>query len=312
MMDEKLWIKALMDEGSYVPFVNGRTGVTGGMGLIDGRPVCCVRVGKSDDLSAADAALCALLAQVSRLAMPVILLEAQGSLPGACRELSRLSGVCPLICVQSADTHPLTAALCDVRIGWGDANMRASCTDICAADEPDALETVRNLLSLLPGSCTEDAPLLGAQTAAEPVRVGECLPLALHACADAGAELPLYAGTQGEAFLCRINGRACVCAAVNGDAPLPGLTRLLRLGDAFSLPLIVALDGALPQEPGLFYTLAAATTVKICVSDAAQPPLFDWTLAGEDGLRGRMAAALEVLASKRDVLLPRKHGNMPL
>lgn len=311
-MDEKLWIEALMDEGSYVPFVNGRAGVTGGMGLMDGRPVCCVRVGESDDLPAADAALCALLAQVSRLAMPVILLEAQGSLPGACRELSRLSGVCPLICVQSADTHPLTAALCDVRIGWGDVNIRASCTDICAADEPDALETVRNLLSLLPGSCAEDAPLLGAQTIAEPVQGSDSLLSALHACADAGTELPLYNGPQGEAYLCRVNGRVCVCAAVNGDAPLPGLTRLLRLGDAFSLPLIVALDGALPQEPGLFYTLAAATTVKICVSDAAQPPLFDWTLAGTDKLRGRMAAALEVLSSKRDVLLPRKHGNMPL
>lgn len=311
-MDEKLWIKALMDEGSYVPFVNGRAGVTGGMGLMDGRPVCCVRVGESDDLPAADAALCALLAQVSRLAMPVILLEAQGSLPGACRELSRLSGVCPLICVQSADTHPLTAVLCDVRIGWGDANMRASCTDICAADEPDALETVRNLFSLLPGSCAEDAPLLGAQTIAEPVQGSDSLLSALHACADAGTELPLYNGPQGEAYLCRVNGRVCVCAAVNGDAPLPGLTRLLRLGDAFSLPLIVALDGALPQEPGLFYTLAAATTVKICVSDAAQPPLFDWTLAGTDKLRWRVAAALEVLSSKRDVLLPRKHGNMPL
>lgn len=311
-MDEKLWIKALMDEGSYVPFVNGRAGVTGGMGLMDGRPVCCVRVGESDDLPAADAALCALLAQVSRLAMPVILLEGQGSLPGACRELSRLSGVCPLICVQNADTHPLIAALCDVRIGWGDANMRASCTDICAADEPDALETVRNLLSLLPGSCAEDAPLLGAQTIAEPVQGSDSLLSALHACADAGTELPLYNGPQGEAYLCRVNGRVCVCAAVNGDAPLPGLTRLLRLGDAFSLPLIVALDGALPQEPGLFYTLAAATTVKICVSDAAQPPLFDWTLAGTDKLRGRVAATLEVLASKRDVLLPRKHGNMPL
>lgn len=311
-MDEKLWIKALMDEGSYVPFVNGRAGVTGGMGLMDGRPVCCVRVGESDDLPAADAALCALLAQVSRLAMPVILLEAQGSLPGACRELSRLSGVCPLICVQSADTHPLTAALCDVRVGWGDANMRASCTDICAADEPDALETVRNLLSLLPGSCAEDAPLLGAQSIAEPVQGSDSLLSALHACADAGTELPLYNGPQGEAYLCRVNGRVCVCAAVNGDTPLPGLTRLLRLGDAFSLPLIVALDGALPQEPGLFYTLAVATTVKLCVSDAAQPPLFDWTLAGTDKLRWRVAAALEVLASKRDVLLPRKHGNMPL
>lgn len=311
-MDEKLWIKALMDEGSYVPFVNGRAGVTGGMGLMDGRPVCCVRVGESDDLPAADAALCALLAQVSRLAMPVILLEGQGSLPGACRELSRLSGVCPLICVQSADTHPLTAALCDVRIGWGDVNMRTSCTDICAADEPDALETVRNLLSLLPGSCAEDAPLLGAQTIAEPVQGSDSLLSALHACADAGTELPLYNGPQGEAYLCRVNGRVCVCAAVNGDTPLPGLTRLLRLGDAFSLPLIVALDGALPQEPGLFYTLAAATTVKICVSDAAQPPLFDWTLAGDESLRGRMAAALEVLSSKRDVLLPRKHGSMPL
>ena len=312
MMDEKLWIRALMDEGSYVPFVNERAGVTGGMGLMDGRPVCCMRAGETNDPSGADAALCALLAQVSRLAMPVILLEAQGSLPGACRELSRLSGVCPLICVQSADTHPLTAALCDVRVGWGDANMRASCTDICAADEPDALETVRNLLSLLPGSCAEDAPLLGAQTAAEPVRAGDCLPLALHACADAGAELPLYAGTQGEAFLCRINGRVCVCAAVSGDVPPPGLTRLMRMGDAFSLLLILALAGELPHDPALYYALSAATTVKLCVSDAAQPPLFDWTLAGTDRLRGRMAAALEVLASKRDVLLPRKHGNMPL
>lgn len=311
-MDEKLWIKALMDEGSYVPFVNGRAGVTGGMGLMDGRPVCCVRVGESDDLPAADAALCALLAQVSRLAMPVILLEAQGSLPGACRELSRLSGVCPLICVQHARTQPLAAALCDVRIGWGDANMRASCTDICAADEPDALETVRNLLSLLPGSCAEDAPLLGAQTIAEPVQGSDSLLSALHACADAGTELPLYNGPQGEAYLCRVNGRVCVCAAVSGDEPPPGLTRLMRLGDAFSLPLIVALDGALPHDPALYYALSAATTVKLCVSDAAQPPLFDWTLAGTDKLRWRVAAALEVLASKRDVLLPRKHGNMPL
>mgnify|MGYP004524933981 CR=1 FL=1 len=87
-----------------------------------------------------------------------------------------------------------------------------------------------------------------------------------------------------------------------------GLTLLIR----FAMLLIVALAGELPHDPALYYALSAATTVKICVSDAAQPPLFDWTLAGEDGLRGRMAAALEVLASKRDVLLPRKHGNMPL
>ena len=82
--------------------------------------------------------------------------------------------------------------------------------------------------ALLDRLAAEDAPLLGAQTAAEPVRAGDCLPLALHACADAGAELPLYAGTQGEAFLCRINGRVCVCAAVSGDVPPPGLTRLMR------------------------------------------------------------------------------------
>ena len=62
MMDEKLWIRALMDEGSYVPFVNGRAGVTGGMGLMDGRPVCCVRAGETNDPSGADAALCALTA----------------------------------------------------------------------------------------------------------------------------------------------------------------------------------------------------------------------------------------------------------
>ena len=59
MMDDKLWIRALMDEGSYVPFVNGRAGVTGGMGLMDGRPVCCVRAGETNDPSGADAALCA-------------------------------------------------------------------------------------------------------------------------------------------------------------------------------------------------------------------------------------------------------------
>ena len=312
MMNEKLWIKALMDEGSYVPFADGRAGVTGGIGLMDGRPVCCTRVCASDKPADTDAALSALLEQAARLAVPVALLEAQGKLPGACRMLSRLSGVSPLICVTGAGTHPLTAALCDVRIGWGEANTRASCLDICAADEPAALETVRNLLSLLPGSCAEDAPLLGAQTIAEPGATGGSPLSILHACEDAGTELPLYTGTQGEAWLCRVNGRTCVCAAMSGDTPLPALTRLLCMGDAFSLPLILALPGELTQDPTLYYTLAAATTVKICLSDAEQPPLFDCTLAGADNARGRVAAALEVLASKRDVLLPRKHGNMPL
>ena len=85
------------------------------------------------------------------------------------------------------------------------------------------------------------------------------------------------------------------------------LLEALTQAHAFS-----ALAGELPHDPALYYALSAATTVKLCVSDAAQPPLFDWTLAGTDKLRGRVAAALEVLASKRDVLLPRKHGNMPL
>ena len=74
MMDEKLWIRALMDEGSYVPFVNERAGVTGGMGLMDGRPVCCVRAGETNDPSGADAALCALLTACAGQAGPSVAL----------------------------------------------------------------------------------------------------------------------------------------------------------------------------------------------------------------------------------------------
>lgn len=314
MMNFNLWIKTLMDEGSFVPFVQAGDTLAGGMGLMQGRPVCCLMLSKDaeNEKERADALVCSLLERVSKLAMPVVLLECTANLPNACHLLARLSGVCPIVGVPAAQADPLLCALCDVRIHWGKIDVQASCVDLCAQDEPSAVELLRNLLSLLPTNCAEDVPMVDAPWQQDQSNLYLPLSHALRSCVDAESLLALYTGSEGVAALGRINGRVCLLLDGAGAAHLPQVPRLISIADAYSLPIIMTMEHDMPQDPALFYVLSVATTVKIVIGEQAQPCLFDAVLPYGEDMRMRLIAALELLFAKRDVLLPHKHGTMLL
>lgn len=314
MMDFNLWIKTLMDEGSFVPLAQAENTLACGMGLMQGRPVCCMLLAgpteKADDR--ADALVCSWLERVSQLAMPVVMLACTASLPKACRLLARLSGVCPIIGIPAAQADALLCALCDVRIHWGKIDAQASCVDLCAQDEPAAVELLRNLLSLLPANCAEDAPIMDAPWSQEQDAMHLPLGTTLHRCVDPESLLECYAGSEGTATLGRVNGRVSLLLEGAAQGTLPQMQHLISMADAYSLPVIMAMESDMTQDAALFYTLAVATTVKIAIGAPAQPCLFDMVLPHDDELHMRLSAALEVLSSKREVLLPHKHGNMLL
>ncbi len=231
------------------------------------------------------------------------------------RKANRLSGVVPQISVvlgACIGTSALLASLADVtvmskdavfycvspaiagdksgRVGSAAAAAAAGTAHVVAEDEAGALETVRELLSLLPGNNLSVGPMadpVAPAVDAATLKAGDRQLTVLEAVADAGSLLELSAayGSAAHTALCRVTGNPVGVVACDGEnegrldaAAATKIARFVRMCDAFSIPVITFVDtagfvadkeselsGSVKEAALLTHAYAEATTQKIAV-----------------------------------------------
>ena len=227
---------------------------------------------------------------------------------------NNLSGVVPQIavvagaCVGSAS---MIAANADIVVGvkeadyylnMGDKNAPAA---LEAEDIDDAVEKVRQLLSLLPQNNLDSVPVFEGDmpASAEQAEIGT----AAEMTADADSLLYLYGDEEDcKTALGRIGGMACGFVTMAGDAvacaQASRIARFVRMCDAFSLPVLTFVDAAgfqsLKGAAKVSHAYAEATTAKVTViSGRAYGPVYI-------AAAGRNAGADVVLAWPAAVISP--------
>lgn len=227
---------------------------------------------------------------------------------------NNLSGVVPQIavvagaCVGSAS---LIAANADIVVGvkeadyylnMGDKNAPAA---LEAEDIDDAVEKVRQLLSLLPQNNLDSVPVFEGDmpASAEQAEIGT----AAEMTADADSLLYLYGDEEDcKTALGRIGGMACGFVTMAGDAvacaQASRIARFVRMCDAFSLPVLTFVDAAgfqsLRGAAKVSHAYAEATTAKVTViAGRAYGPVYI-------AAAGRNAGADVVLAWPAAVISP--------
>ncbi len=227
---------------------------------------------------------------------------------------NNLSGVVPQIavvagaCVGSAS---LIAANADIVVGvkeadyylnMGDKNAPAA---LEAEDIDDAVEKVRQLLSLLPQNNLDSVPVFEGDmpASAEQAEIGT----AAEMTADADSLLYLYGDEEDcKTALGRIGGMACGFVTMAGDAvacaQASRIARFVRMCDAFSLPVLTFVDAAgfqsLKGAAKVSHAYAEATTAKVTViAGRAYGPVYI-------AAAGRNAGADVVLAWPAAVISP--------
>lgn len=235
--------------------------------------------------------------------------------------MSRLSGVCPILTVVSGACMGVAAhfaSLADVAIaveksalvmpmsslvmnatagttlkeeelGGADMLLKHGAVALKAADEQQAVSTLQKVLSLLPSSNCEGAPLeegddLNRLLTAD---ASDGLALALDV-ADAGSAVELYPGYGPgcHTLLARVGGRPCgiVAGEPKQDAgrldaaACRKIARMIRMCDCYHLPVVSLVMSAGMRVPAIarqaeqmrasaqmLYSYAEATTPKLAV-----------------------------------------------
>lgn len=183
---------------------------------------------------------------------------------------------------------------------------------INAENEYTAVESVRDLITLLPRNNRDVSDVEPTDDPARPVPADELTGLALvKALADGGKIIDLYEAFSPEmtTALCAIGGRTCgviaTDASVNGGRLTPKgarkAARMVSFCDAFSIPVVTlvdaeGVDNSAPREPApvfgkLAKAYATATTAKVTVVVGnAYGAAF--TLLGSRALGADLALAL--------------------
>ena len=232
-------------------------------------------------------------------------------------KMAKLSGVCPMIavvlgpCVGGA---ALIAQIADVTVeaenvgqlmvygpqvmsaisgktydakAVGGAQVMAAQGGVAltAADEDAAINTVVQLLSLLPACNAEDAEIIDTDDMNRvlPEIEASDADALLASVPDAGTALELFAayGKEIRVALCRIGGRSSGLVIANGEltpAACAKAARFIRLCDCYSLPVVSLINSkgvavpaveaqaaALTGAAKLLYAYAEATTAKVSV-----------------------------------------------
>lgn len=227
---------------------------------------------------------------------------------------NNLSGVVPQIavvagaCVGSAS---LIAANADIVVGVKEADYYLNMGDkkapaaLEAEDMDDAMEKVRQLLSLLPQNNLDSVPVFEGDmpASAEQAEIGT----AAEMTADVDSLLYLYGDEEEcKTALGRIGGMACGFVTMAGDAvacaQASRIARFVRMCDAFSLPVLTFVDAAgfqsLKGAAKVSHAYAEATTAKVTViAGRAYGPVYI-------AAAGRNAGADVVLAWPAAVISP--------
>lgn len=292
----------LFDEGSFVEIDrfacdgDKPAEAVAGYGTVDGAPVyafaqdhaiCCGAIGKAQ---------AAKIRKVYDLALlngaPVVGvfdsdgaklgegIDAMDAIADILHIANTLSGVVPQIAVITGacvGSSALIAVNADVVVAVKDAAFHLNVGDeeakasVTAADDREAMEAARAVLSLLPSNNLAVPDAYVCDTAAMPV----CEDIAgiIEAVADPNSAVRLYEGEPCETVLARVGGNACGLLTLTGDkisgCAAARAARFIRLCDAFSLPVLTFVDAAgfesLKGAAKLSHAYAEATAAKLTV-----------------------------------------------
>ncbi len=301
-----------------------------GYGLVDGAPVYAFAQDHAVCSGAVGKAQAAKIAKAYALARqngaPVVgVFDSDGAKLGegidamdAIAELllasNNLSGVVPQIAVLAGPcvgSSALIAANADIvvavegaayALNVGDENAKAA---VVAADDQEAMEKTRTLLSLLPANNLDSAAIYEVSGMEMPAC--DDIEGVVDAVADEGTVVRLFDGSScGETALARVGGIACGLVTLKGDKVCGGAAaraaRFVQMCDAFSLPVITFVDAAgfetLEGAAKLSHAYAEATTAKLTVvTGRAYGPVYI-------AVAGKLAGADVVLAWPGAVITP--------
>lgn len=370
-----------------------------GYGYVDGMAVCafCQDVTESDGaMSTAQAKKLTYIYELAlKIGAPVVgfynskgarvyegnmLLDA---LSGLLSISSKLSGVVPQISVILGDCVGTTALLAsnadfvikteNAKISLDGSAKSCGCAAVCEKDEAAAIEAAKALVTYLP------ANNLALTPSALEVQVNA--PADFMSNFDANTTLELWKGNEASAiYFARLEGNVAGVIETKGKtlekADVKAITKFVKFCDAFSIPVVTALDcegfKCLGGAKKVLSAYSEATTAKVTVitgkavgavylavagnSDATfalegatispvKPEAAAYIMLGDklnipvaeqdkliaeyiandlsasnaaqngyindvvssDSLRARLSCTLDILSSKRETTLPKKH-----
>lgn len=290
-------LEQFFDGGSFteVNAVYGNASVAEavcGYGYVDGMAVCafCQDVTESDGaMSTAQAKkLTAIYELALKIGAPVVgfynskgarIAEGNMLLDALSKLLtlsSKLSGVVPQISVvlgNCVGTTALLAANADFVVKTEkavislDANAKAcNCAALCEKDEAAAIDAAKALVTYLPSNNLAPAPAA--------LEVEANVPSDFMSAFDANTALELYKGSEASSvYFARIDGNVAGVVETKGGAldkaDVKNITKFVRFCDAFTIPVITAVDAegfkCLGGAKKLLSAYSEATTAKISV-----------------------------------------------
>lgn len=298
----------LFDEGSFTElFLSSKTSVIVGKGTVLGKTVYAFSHNTEKDNGAIGKGSYEKIKGLYDLAYktgdPVVgiydsfgakITETEDSLRAMAeiyKKIGTLSGVIPQIslvlgtCVGSMALAALSA---DLVVATKDSDFRSRSVSYKAENEEDAIETVRSILDKLPSNNLTDGDIFEwtDKTFVIPNETKEYAGL----LADEMSSTPLYEG-EVIADLCTVRGVPALVLGFFGEIDKDKAaiySRLVRLADAYSLPIITLVDKAQAsvdvQISDLYKAFSVATTPKISVvlGEAFGSVLSGYVLSGSD------------------------------
>lgn len=310
-------LEALFDDGTftqidaYAKSANGNVEVAAGFGTVNECPVYAF----SQDLSVCDGAVsvaqCAKIKKLYDLAQktgcPVIgiydsngvkisegfeVLNAYGELVKAS---TSLSGVCPQISIIAGaclGTSALIANMADVVVAVKDAEFYVSTpsevtaqqssqegtVDILCDDFNEAVEAVKDLVSLLPSNNLSPAPIFDFSAPQSTATQGADALAVIKSIADDASVVELksdYASENCKTALATVMGTTVGFVGFEGNALCPACAYkaeyLIKLCDAYSIPVVtlVNADGVVKEKEN--QSLVALTKLTSAYATATCP-----------------------------------------
>ena len=300
-------VAQLLDAASFVELdvLNAEAGVVTGYGLIDEKPVYVyaqdftVKGGSVGAQHAKKILKVMELAEKTGAPLVAILdtagarldegLDAMNAYAMIAGRVSALSGVVPqisLIAGVCGGSAALMASMADLVVksdkgelfltAHEEAEKAAGVVHVEAENEEDAIASVRSLINLLPINNLSIAPVADAAEAAG----SEGL--------ESMVELLNGFGDNVTAGLARVAGNAAVVADIHGQLDADSsvkLARMVRMADAFSLPVVTLVDcegfDTVREAAKVAHTYAEATTPKVTVITGAAVGAAYMALAGK-------------------------------
>lgn len=330
-------LQSLFDDGSfteidaYAKSADGDVEVVAGFGTVNDCAVYAFSQDVTVNNGAVSVAHCAKIKKIYDLAAktgcPVIsvfdsngvkltegfeVLNAYGELVKAS---TSLSGVCPQIAVVAGSclgTSALIANLADIVVAVKDADFYVSApsditasqsyeegtVDILCDDFDNAVEAVRDIVSLLPSNNLSAAPIFDFSAPQSVASVGVDAMTIINSISDDCSVVELkggYASSNCKTALATVMGSTVGFVAFEGNALCPSCSykaeSMIKLCDAYSIPVItlVNADGVIPEKENQMLTAltkltssyATATCPKISVITGKAIGCVYITLAGK-------------------------------